>query len=344
MAEFSGFYQTVSSGAVGDQQASYTIAHWNKAVEILAACAGQQGVAARFGVRLKPYGGTNEVLIDTGAALVDKHWYYNDAVATLSIPSAVGTGNTRIDRIVLRHSDADKTVRLTRIAGTDAASPSAPAITTSAGTTYDVTVCQVTVNTAGTVTVSTDERDWAIPSYNADHFEFDPVDFFQIKQGAITATELANSAVDTDQLAAGAVTTSKLDPGAVTNDILDLQAVAAENISTGVPFLTNRQGGHATDWTGAGTTNYPVSTRVLLQAGSQELTFAAETSKEVTITFPTVYTAVPLVVVTPRSSVVIAGIVSWGNSTFRVHLAANNAASPITGTIGFNWIAFGPTA
>ena len=48
-------------------------------------------------------------------------------------------------------------MRLTRIAGIDAGAPVAPAITQVTGVTYDILLCQVLVDTAGTVAV-TDER------------------------------------------------------------------------------------------------------------------------------------------------------------------------------------------
>jgi hypothetical protein len=78
----------------------------------------------------------------------------------VNIPSAVGGGNTRIDRVVLRADWANFNVSVYRIAGVDAAVPSAPVIVQTSGTTYDIMLCQALVDTGGTVTV-TDERVWA---------------------------------------------------------------------------------------------------------------------------------------------------------------------------------------
>lgn len=101
--------------------------------------------------------GANTVSVAAGGALVDGKPYYSDAAVSVNIPSAVGGGNTRIDRVVLRADWTAQTIRVTRIAGTDAVSPTAPAITTSSGTTYDEKICRVLVDTSGACTV-TDER------------------------------------------------------------------------------------------------------------------------------------------------------------------------------------------
>ena len=85
--------------------------------------------------------------------MVDGIVYHNDASQNVNIPSAVGGGNTRIDRIVLRADWAGFNVSVHRIAGTDAANPRPPAITQTSGTTYDIKLAQVLVTTAGAVTV-----------------------------------------------------------------------------------------------------------------------------------------------------------------------------------------------
>jgi hypothetical protein len=126
----------------------------------LAACSGFEGVAAGY---LNEYacsdGGANSVDVATGGAIVDGKWVYNDAVQEIAIDSA-DAGETRIDRIVLRATWASFNVSVTLISGTSAATPSAPAVTQTSGTTYDIKLCQVLVTDAGAVTV-TDEREWA---------------------------------------------------------------------------------------------------------------------------------------------------------------------------------------
>jgi hypothetical protein len=160
MAENSGFWSTNAAGS-GDQQASYSQADFSDAYRILSACASFEGVAVNFLNELEcTDGGFETVDVDTGGAMVDGKWFLNDASQSVTIPSAVGVGNTRIDRIVARADWANFNVSVYRIAGTDAASPTAPAVTQTSETTYDIKLCQVLVDTSGNVSV-TDEREWA---------------------------------------------------------------------------------------------------------------------------------------------------------------------------------------
>lgn len=157
MTEFS-YWWTTSGTPAGDQVSSYTQAHLARIAAVLAACGGFEGIAPGYLNQLAgSVAGANTVQIATGGAVVDGKVYDNDAAVNVTIPSASGGGNTRIDRIVLRVSWASFTARITRIAGTDAASPTAPAITQTSGTTYDLPLYQALVNTSGTVTI-TDER------------------------------------------------------------------------------------------------------------------------------------------------------------------------------------------
>lgn len=164
MTEKSGFWNTKGVSPVGDQLDGYNEIVWSDAASILASCSGFEGVGASLLNALEVTAtDLNEVTVDIGGAVVDGKWYKNDAGKAVVIPSAVGGGNTRIDRIVLRCSWAGYTVRIHRIAGTDAGSPTAPAITQTSGTTYDIQLAQVLVDTSGNCVV-TDERDWALPS------------------------------------------------------------------------------------------------------------------------------------------------------------------------------------
>ncbi len=156
MAETSFWWTTdgIGDGKIG----GYTRADHSLWTTILAACCGKEGVAPGYGNALAAAAnGANTVTVPTGGALVDGKPYNNSTPVDVTIPSASGAGNTRIDRVVLRADWAAQTVRITRIAGVDAASPSAPAPETTSGTLYDILICQVLVNTAGAVTV-TDER------------------------------------------------------------------------------------------------------------------------------------------------------------------------------------------
>lgn len=99
-------------------------------------------------------GTTSPVAVASGVAWVYGMWYQNDA--SLNVTVATPVTNPRIDRIVLRYGSAAQTVRITRLAGTEAASPTAPTLTQNS-TTYEVSLAQVRITTGGVVTV-TDER------------------------------------------------------------------------------------------------------------------------------------------------------------------------------------------
>src|SRR4030065_2267257 len=98
------FFWTTSGTPSGHQVASYTQVIAAKAWAILAACAGKEGVAPDYMNELAGTTGTNVVHINTGGAVVDGQIYQNGASVDVTIPSAVGGGNTRIDLIVLRVS------------------------------------------------------------------------------------------------------------------------------------------------------------------------------------------------------------------------------------------------
>jgi hypothetical protein len=157
-AEFSRLWTT---GGAGDGASTVTRADWSKTMKVLAAVMGSEGVAADFLNELAgTVTGANTVSINTGGALVDGIAYLSDAAVSVTVPSAVGAGNTRIDRICVSADWTAQTVRITRVAGTDAASPAAPALTTTSGTLYQIALYKATVNTSGTVTL-TDERAFA---------------------------------------------------------------------------------------------------------------------------------------------------------------------------------------
>lgn len=148
-----------TTGGAGDGASTYTRADWSNIAKVLSSVRGDYGVGP--GLESSMVGSVpsaNTVRIAPGGALVDGRPYFNDANLDVNIPSAVGAGNTRIDRVVLRADWTAQTVRVTRIAGVDAASPSAPSVTRTAGTTWDLYLYQALVNTSGAVTI-TDERD-----------------------------------------------------------------------------------------------------------------------------------------------------------------------------------------
>ncbi len=115
-----------------------------------------QGVLADNLNELLASGAVSPVSINTGRALVDGIWYESDAAVTVAM--ATPGANPRVDRIVLRKDWALQTVRITRIAGAEAASPVAPAITQIDGTTWDLPLWQMHITTGGVITRWHDER------------------------------------------------------------------------------------------------------------------------------------------------------------------------------------------
>ena len=137
-----------TTGAAGDGASTYTRSDLSTLFAVIAAVHANEGVAPNLlNALAATVPAANTLRLNTGGAVVDGKAYLNDASLDINIPSAVGGGNTRIDRIVLRADWTAQTVRAVRIAGVDSASPTAPAITQSSGATYDITLYQVTVNT-----------------------------------------------------------------------------------------------------------------------------------------------------------------------------------------------------
>jgi hypothetical protein len=132
----------------------------SEVARILAACSGFEGVAPGYRNSYSATTASEQVTVNTGGGVVDGKAAWSDATENIAIPAAVGGGNSRIDRIVLRANWTAQTVVIHRIAGTNAASPTAPAITQTSGTTYDIMLYQALVNTSGLVSL-TDERVWA---------------------------------------------------------------------------------------------------------------------------------------------------------------------------------------
>lgn len=113
------------------------------------------GVVQDYLNKLAVTGAASPVAIDTGAAIVYGLPYFNSASVTVAIPTP--SVSTRIDYIVLRAGWVAQTVRITRVAGTEG--EGAPALTQSAGVTWDIPLATASITTGGVITV-TDARQW----------------------------------------------------------------------------------------------------------------------------------------------------------------------------------------
>lgn len=101
------------------------------------------------GMGLIVSGAASPLSVGPGRALVRGSQYESDAIESVVIPTPAGA--TRIDRIVLRKDWALQTVRITRIAGVEGGG--APAIVRTDGLTWDIILAQVTITTAGVITL-----------------------------------------------------------------------------------------------------------------------------------------------------------------------------------------------
>lgn len=195
MTEWSAIWTTNASPS-GHQETSYTQAHWSTIAEIMAACGAFEGVAPDYlNDMVGSVPAVNTFRIGTGGLIGDGKVYKNDAAEDVNIPSAVGGGNTRIDRIVVRFTWASFEGVIYRIAGTDAASPTVPAYTKTSGTTYDILLYQVLVDTSGNVSIVLDEREWAGGAVDDVTIEISDGEL-QVIDASITMAKLASAVTD----------------------------------------------------------------------------------------------------------------------------------------------------
>jgi hypothetical protein len=162
MAEKSLWWTT---GSTGDGASAYTqdeiIRLWR---QMFVGDNTDEGVHKNYENELEVTGTASPVQVDTGAAVVYGFPYWNTVAESVTIPTPVA--NTRIDRIVLRANWTAQTVRITRLAGTEGLG-TPPALTQTAGTTWEISLAQVSITTGGVITV-TDEREWLHPNIEID--------------------------------------------------------------------------------------------------------------------------------------------------------------------------------
>lgn len=335
----SSFLWTTNGTGDGDA-GGYTQVDTSLMMQIIAACCGHEGVAPGFWNELAcAAGGANTVNVATGGALVDGKPYANNAPVAVNVPSAVGAGNTRIDRIVLRANWAAQTVRITRLAGVDAASPVAPTITQTSGTTYDVQLCRVLVDTSGAVTV-TDERAWA--AVGTSGIADEAVTGAKLGPGAVTGGRIASGTVSTINLVDLSITEAKIGAGAVTGAKIAADAVDDTKVGDRVPAFTRRQGGSATNWrTPGATTRTPGAVR--MQAGSVSVPdTAGGTVPDTVVTFPVAFSDVPLVFVSQinEGTLITSKVLDVTASQMTLRATATAGGGPWSAEV--HWLAIGP--
>jgi len=146
---------------------------------------GNQGVLKGWRSELIVSGAASPLSVASGGGVVYGMLYDSDAAVTVSVGTP-SSGYSRYDRIVLRRDWAAQTIRIARVSGTAAATPSVPALTQTVGGIYEVPLATILVDDAGAIT-TTDTREFC----------------------AYTTTWPANSA-DTEHFDTGAVTAAKI--------------------------------------------------------------------------------------------------------------------------------------
>jgi hypothetical protein len=215
MTELSIFWETTSG--TGDSNVSgYSDTLMFQALRsFFSRTANLGGVAADFQNELAVSGSASPLAVNTGAGMAYGIPYFNSASVSVVIPTPAAS--TRIDRIVLRASWAGKTVRITRIAGTEGAG--APALVQTAGTTWDIPLAQVSITTGAVITL-TDQREWLIGI--GDNI----VDVTKLADNAVSNAKLADMAQNTLR---GRITAGTGDP----QDLTKAQALTLLNVADG---------------------------------------------------------------------------------------------------------------
>ncbi len=153
MTERSYFWDGLVTGDAS--LAPYSASTWHDILEIILQRTNNQGIVDGLLDELVVAGVAGGVTVASGNAINSGSFYENGASLSVTIPTPVS--NPRIDRIVLRKDWGLQTIRITRVAGTENASPTAPALVQNDNSQWDVPLAQVRIETTGVLAV-TDER------------------------------------------------------------------------------------------------------------------------------------------------------------------------------------------
>ena len=299
-----------NNGTGDGTSGGYTALEWSELWRKLFLSGGEASGGVLKGVdnELAVSGTSSPLSVGTGAAVVYGKLYQNTSAVNLNVTTPV-VGTTG-GHVVLQLDWVAQTVRLVATRNTDGVS-STPSLTQNTSTYWEIRLATFTINTSGVITV-TDARAYA-------HFS----------QTTATAN-IEDSAVTTAKINDAAVTTAKINNAAVTTAKLATDSVDDTIAGNRVAVLARRQGGDATDWVSAGTTNY-TPTGVRIQCGSISVPSGVTT----TVTFPVAFSGRPLVFATVWTSDASVGVI---NSTATQCQLAQNTG----GTRVMFWLAIGP--
>lgn len=224
-----------------------------------------------------------QVAIGSGKAWFLNSWIENTADAFRTL-SASDVTYDRIDIIALDFDKSDQ-VRINNIIiveGTPASSPVPPTLLDT-GTHLQKPLAYIDVGVGVTaiytadITIKVDTVDCPFSSgitdlvVSVDDVTIEIVgNDLQVKNNGITSAQIAAGQVDTSELAADAVTGAKIENDAINsehyaaasidNEHYALNSIDDDNIRNRIPMMPRRQGGSATNWDQAGTTDYTPTT------------------------------------------------------------------------------------
>ncbi|MDM7940133.1 MAG: hypothetical protein QUS07_07315 [Methanothrix sp.] len=163
-------------------------------------------------------GGT-VIRVDTGRALVDGKLYENTAVVDFNV-AAPGSG-TNYYTLVLRKDFAAQTVRLALLGPSSADYPD---VTQTDGTLWEVSLAEISITSAGVITITATAVHISIPM---------KVTASQLQDDAVSTSKILDNAVTAGKLAAGAVTETKILDSSVSANKLASDSVTAIKILAG---------------------------------------------------------------------------------------------------------------
>lgn len=169
MSEISRPWQSTSPGDAGP----YSSQNWNQLYEfVLGWGANRANIGPMLSSGTQPNDGlkvqaksvpTTSIDVLAGSALVQGIGYISTATVSFVI-AANGSGNARIDTVILRADYALQTIRLAVLQGTPAASPVNPTLTQSANVLWEIPLADIAVaNGFATITNAniTPRHEWA---------------------------------------------------------------------------------------------------------------------------------------------------------------------------------------
>ena len=316
-----------------------------------------EGVLYGFNNGLAVSGTSSPVTIATGGAVVSGFLYENDSSTTqaISTPTLGTTGH----RIVLRASWAAQTVRIALLSSANGVS-SIPALTQTAGTTWEISLATIQITTGGVITV-TDDRSYC---HFATRVSIDQIDLtaaIPLVTNTFPAISVsgtgADEAISLINTGAGGRNYRITSTSGVSGYGQGALAIVDESVpatprllidSSGNVLginrplmpLVSRQGGHATLWGNAGTTDYAPTNSARMMVGSGSWSGAAAASGTVTVNLPVSYSGDPLAWATARADKVCMTTFSASASSVIFHWSTTDGST--IASFGFCWQTIGP--